>query len=573
MTTILVIEDMDSLREEIVDTLTYEGFHAIGAANGVLGLEYIQQRLPDLIVCDIMMPEMDGHEMLRRVRADERTATIPFIFLTAKADKSDLREGMDLGADDYLTKPFTVAELIRAVQTRLKKHEATRQYFDRQISEAEERLELLAHRDALTDLPNRVLFRERLDRAIQYAERTHQSITIICLDIDRFNTINNTLGHAIGDRMMQAIAERLNRFVPPCDTVARLRGDEFAIAIAGLNTTEEIEGFVEQLLDTLSRPYALYGHNIFITASVGVASYPRHATYADGLMEKADMAMYAAKQQGRNGYRLYSAELDTMASESMALENSLRRGLDREEFRLYYQPQVDLRSGQIVAVEALLRWQHPSLGLVGPDRFIPLAEETGTIQRLGQWVLGEACQQFRQWQDAGLTLQRVAINLSTQQFRQGSKLREIIDAAIAAAGIGYNNIELEVTESTILRSESDVRDTLMRLQGLGTRVAIDDFGTGYCSLSYLKQFPVNVLKIDRSFVMDLPADKHDAAISASIVDLARSLSLQVVAEGVETQEQLEFLRQHGCDFIQGYLFSPPLPPAELEELMRNPAAL
>lgn len=560
MVLILIIEDMHSLREEIVTTLGYEGFRVMGAANGVIGVQLAKQHLPNLIICDVMMPELDGYGTLAALRQDPATATIPFVFLTAKADKVDMRQGMESGADDYLTKPFTNSELLAAIASRLKKQAALQEHF-------KDKLEYLAHHDDLTNLPNRILFHDCLKQSVLLAQESKRSMSLalVFLDIDQFNIINNTLGHNIGDFLVKAIAERLRRYIPPCDIVARLRGDQFAIVLLDVDS-EQTKAIAQKILTILAKPYSLFGHEIFITVSLGIAMYPHDHMEIEGLIRRADMAMYHAKEQGRNIYRFYTAEIEERSSEYMALENSLRRAIDRGEFRLYYQPQVDLQTRQIVGAEALIRWQHPDLGLVMPSKFIPIAEKSGLIIDLGEWVLETACKQSLAWQAAKLPPLSMAVNLSGQHFKHENFVQTLA-AIIKKTGVHPQCLEIELTENIIMQNAETTTAMLSELRTMGIRITIDDFGTGYSSLSYLKHFPVDVLKIDRLFVNDLLTDKHDATITSAIIDLAHSLSLSVVAEGVETKEQSDFLADSHCDLGQGYFFSPPLPAEQFEKLL------
>jgi diguanylate cyclase len=575
MTKILVIEDMDTLREEIIETLSFEGFETLGAADGEIGVEIAKTYLPNLIICDIMMPKLDGYETLEALRGDPVTMTIPFIFLTAKAEKIDMRLGMELGADDYLTKPFTTEELVGAIAARLQKyqnvqaqHDATIQSVQAKhevdIKQIEANYEYIAHHDPLTKLPNRLLFRQYLEAAVAHAQTNQSTLALMFVDIDDFNIINNSLGHNIGDLLFKAIAERLRRFVPPCDTVARLHGDELAIILLDDSELANLKLAAKTILEIIAKPYSIYGHQIFITACLGATFYPKDDQDTDGLIKNADMAMYYAKSQGRNTCKFYTSDLHARSSEQMAIENSLRRALDRGEFRLYYQPIVDLPSRQIVAAEALIRWQHPELGIVMPAKFIPIAESTGLILPLSAWIIRTACQQSQIWQSMGLPDISIAVNISGLHFKQDNfvdTLKEIL------LDMPHHNLEIEITENIVMQNTSDTIATLSALKAMGIQIAIDDFGTGYSSLSYLKSFPVDYLKIDKSFIQDVEIDPHDTAIIVAIIDLAHSLSLKVIAEGVETQAQLDFLEKNNCDRLQGYFFGVPLPVEQFEKLI------
>ena len=567
MTTILVIEDVESLREEILETLSYEGFDVLGAENGIVGVQMAKTYIPDLIICDIAMPELDGYGTLVALREEPKTSMLPFIFLTAMTEKGDMRQAMQLGADDFLTKPFTSSELLGAIASRLQKYNSVKEHYYDEIKAVGAKFEYLSHHDELTQLPNRILFYDSLTQVVLHAQINHKSLALLFLDIDNFNIINNTLGNDIGDQLFKAIAERLKRYTAPCDMVARIQGDEFAMIISEIQSLSHVKIEAEKILDLLSRPYNLYGHEVFITSSIGITIFPEDHQQVEGLIKNAELAMYYAKTHGRNSYKLYSPELNAQSAEYMALANSLHRAIDRQEIRVFYQPLVDLQSGKIIGAEALARWQHPDLGLIMPSKFIPVAEQTGLILRLTELILEAVCRQMRSWKDLNINYGFIAVNLSTQHFRPDSNLIEMLTKVLQESRLEPEELELELTESIIMQNAEFTINVLSKLQTMGVKVAIDDFGTGYSSLSYLKHFPVNTLKIDRCFIQDVTSDRHDATISLAIIDLAHSLSLQVIAEGVETMEQVQFLKEHSCDQIQGYFFSPPLPQLEFEKML------
>lgn len=432
----------------------------------------------------------------------------------------------------------------------------------------EQSIRHMAHHDALTGLPNRALFRDRLTHAMAQADRYHQKLAVMFLDLDRFKAINDTLGHNVGDQLLKIAAERLRSCVRDCDTVARLGGDEFTVVVEDIIEDHDAAAVAQKILDTLSQPFNLYGHEVFISVSVGVTLYPSDDENADNLLRNADSAMYRAKEYGRNNFQFYVADMNVKARERLMLESSLRRALDRKEFMLYYQPRVDLLSGRVIGAEALLRWRHPEMGLVPPSEFIPILDETGMIIPVGDWALREACRQNRDWQDMGLPPIRVAVNLSVRQFIQ-KDLADTIISALDAAGLSAEHLELEITEDLFLEHNQTNIITLARLKSMGIHISIDDFGTGYSSLSYLKRLPIDTLKIDQSFVRDIGTDPDNKAIASAIIAMASSLRLNVLAEGVETDEQLAFLRAQGCNEIQGFCFSHPLPAQEFEQLLRD----
>jgi diguanylate cyclase (GGDEF)-like protein/PAS domain S-box-containing protein len=431
--------------------------------------------------------------------------------------------------------------------------------------QSQQRLQFLAYHDVLTGLPNRTLFLDRLEHALQRAPRGPRSVAVLGLDVDRFKIINDTLGHDVGDRLLRTLAERLKSCVREADTVARLSGDEFAILLEDLGTTDDVVRVARKILQAFSSPFNLGERELFVTTSIGVSIYPEDGKNANDLLKSADTAMYRAKEAGRNTYQFYSPDMSARAVERLALETGLRRALERRELVLYYQPLVDLRTRRVVSVEALLRWNQPQLGLVQPNEFIPLLEETGMIVPVGEWVITAVADQLERWRAARRDL-RVSINLSARQFI-GRGFADQVMTLVEEKRLDPTRLELEITESILMQNAQDTLDLLTRLDSLGCRLAIDDFGTGYSSLSYLKRFPIDVLKIDRSFVRDVPDDKDDASIVTTIVAMAHNLKLQVVAEGVETEKQLAFLRACGCDLMQGSLYSRPLPLEELERLL------
>ncbi|MEW6332425.1 MAG: EAL domain-containing protein [Pseudomonadota bacterium] len=434
--------------------------------------------------------------------------------------------------------------------------------------QTERRLKQLAHFDSLTDLPNRVQFIERLEQAMADADRNERLLGVVFLDLDRFKYINDSLGHGKGDMLLREVAMRLSGVVRRGDTVARLSGDEFALVLADMGHVDDAIHVAQKILDVFHKPFRVAGHDLFVTASLGITLYPFDDRGADDLLRNADVAMYRAKESGKNNFQFYVAEMTTIVSERLALENDLRFALERGELSLNYQPIADCRSGNIVGMEALLRWKHPERGMISPTLFIPLAEETGYIIPIGEWVLRTACEQCRHWQKKGFPSLYVAVNLSSRQFHQ-QDLTASIHRVLQETGLDPTRLALEITEGLIMQQAETSVNTLRELKAMGIRISIDDFGTGYSSLSYLKRFPIDVLKIDQSFVRDIPKDEDDAAIASTIITMAHSLGLKVVAEGVETPEQLNFMRGHYCDAMQGYYLSKPVPPEQFELLLKN----
>lgn len=422
---------------------------------------------------------------------------------------------------------------------------------------AEERVQSLAYYDALTGLPNRVLLQDRLSQALATARRQRHKVALLFLDLDRFKTINDSLGHAVGDLLLQDVAQRLNKCARDEDTVARLGGDEFLIVLNNVTDIPDAAVAAERFMDAMTSAVVIQGHTLSINCSLGISIFPEHGADAETLIKNADAAMYSAKDGGRNNFRFFTADMNDQALERLTLENDLRLALAKDEFFLMYQPQVDVATGKITGMEALIRWQHPNLGLVPPDRFIRIAENSGLIMSIGEWVLRTACTQARKWQDEGLAAISVAVNVSAVQFRQEA-FPKAIHRVLEETGLSSKYLELELTESLLVSNADVMFSVLQQLKAMGLRLAIDDFGTGYSSLSYLKRFPVSKLKIDRSFVQDVAVDPDDAAITIAIISMAKSLNLKVIAEGVENEAQMAFLRAHHCDEIQGYYFSKPL---------------
>lgn len=433
---------------------------------------------------------------------------------------------------------------------------------------AEERIAYLSNYDTLTRLPNRVLFRDHLYQAVNQARNNRTSLAVLFVDLDRFSRVNDTLGHDVGDQLLMTIASRINAVAAPeADTIARIGGDEFALIQSRLTSTDAAASLARKVIDAVNRPVDIGGLEVRVGTNVGIAIYPQDGEDPDHLIKNADMAMYRAVRSESEKCFFYSNDMNDEARARLALEGDLRRALDNGDLCLHYQPQVDVRSRRIIGVEALLRWKHPDHGMIPPSRFIPVAEDSGLILPIGDWVIQEAVRQSRIWQDAGLPLITVAINISAVQFQQGNLVQRVGDA-ISGSGVDPAWIELELTESMLMQDANEAIRTLEDLAGLGAKLAIDDFGTGYSSLSYLKQFPVDRLKLDQSFVRQMTTNHSDAVIARATINLGHSLGLEVIAEGVETEDQYEYLRAEGCDVVQGYLFGRPMAPSDLAAILR-----
>lgn len=586
MNKILIIENEDRIRDIIVEILDAEGFEVIQAEDGALGLQLAQQHLPALILCDIMMPKLNGHGVLEQLKQNSVTENIPFIFLTAKAGKADMRIGMNLGADDYLTKPFTMLELLETVNVRLAKRASVQKHYTAQIQRLEAgyasqlqqikaRLNHLLHADSET-LSHQLTLQERFDRLLQQWEmeppgegETKASIVpILCLQFDRFDQVEESLGNELSALLFNSIVERLFASIGDRNLVAKLNTNEFAIVLGPVENRQTAADIAQTLLDNLAQPFSLKNHQFVLPANIGISVFPHDGTQLEKLLSRSRNALFLAQQQGKNQYRFYQAENRIVTLAQLALETDLRSALKREELQLYYQPKVNLKTAKVVGAEALLRWHHPERGVVSPGTFIPLAEETGLIDSIGEWVLWSACKQAKVWQDRGLDCLTIAANLSARQFNQ-PKLSQQLSGILRDTDLNPTTLELELTESTLVEHPDMAIRSLEALKAMGIQIAIDDFGTGYSSLGYLQKFPFDILKIDRCFVRNINTNHKNAAIAQAIIEMAHQMKLKTIAEGVETEAELSFFMQHQCDAIQGYFFSRPLPAEEFENFVRD----
>jgi diguanylate cyclase (GGDEF)-like protein len=553
---VLVVDDDRSTRSTLRHTLQRDGFRVEEASDGQQALAMLTRFQPDVILMDAMMPVMDGFTACARMQELPNGADIPVLMITALQDNSSVERAFAAGASDYIPKPIHYAVLSQRVRRII---EANR---------AEKRIRHLAYNDVLTNLPNRTLFFELLGKSTDRARAAGLQLAVLFMDLDRFKYVNDNLGHDVGDRLLQGVAQRLRQTVRADDTVARLGGDEFTVVLNELDSPAAAATAAHNIVRALAAPFPIDGHEIFVTASVGIAMFPHDGGDVATLVKHADSAMYRAKRTN-TGFQFYESSMEHSISEHVRLESDLRRAMEqRHQLEVFYQPQACLASGRIIGMEALVRWRHPVRGMIPPADFIPLAEETGIINQLGDWVLRTACAQLQQFIRNGLPEMRVAVNLSVRQLLQ-KDFAASVEAVLADTGLPPHLLELEITESTLMENAQDTLAALHRLRELGVRLSIDDFGTGYSSLSYLKRFPVDIIKIDRSFVQDLPQDSDDAAIVSAIIALAHSLRLHVVAEGVETDAQMAFLARRSCDMMQGYHLSPAVPAEQFEELARR----
>lgn len=558
---ILIAEDEPSLRENLQWMLELEGYEVTAAADGRVALAAALAHRPDLVLTDVMMPELDGFGLIKALRSHPATATLPVIMLTARADRSDTRTGMNLGADDYLTKPCRREELLAAISARLERSRIQQLAAQRLQTEVQQAMQI----DTLTGLPGRDLFEEQLDHAVS----TCETVALLCFGLDGFSKINESLGTGVGDLVLREVGKRLQQCIRgsvashPHDVVGRLGGDQFAVCVTGLPDACSLAGFATVALTALAQPYRVSGHTLFLTASAGGSTYPAQADSVHALLLNAESALHHAKPDGPGMYAYFDSAMNRRVARTLLIHNELHSALHAGDLELYYQPQIRIATGKVVGFEALLRWHHATLGAIPPSEFIPIAEQSGIIVQVGEWVLRTAAQQAARWLAQGHQGFRIAVNISARQF-VGQNLPELVGRILKETGIPPSALELEVTESLALHNVANTLATLHECKALGVHLAMDDFGTGYSSLSYLKRYPLDTLKIDQSFVRNIPHDLGDVAITRAIVAMAQSFGLSLVAEGVETPEQLAYLRELGCDDAQGYLFSPAVPASQAE---------
>ena len=571
---ILHLEDDPSDRELTKCLLEEAGIHCqIDAVETRADFVHrLQNQTWDLILSDFALPAFDGSEALSI--AVQSCPNTPFIFLSGTLGEDRAVESLKNGATDYVLKQ-RMARLATAVERALaERREKLRcAQAEEQLKRSEEQLRFMAYHDALTGLPNRALFQDRLENTLAGARRRQEKIALVFLDLDRFKNINDSLGHTAGDIVLKQVGERIKKCVRDIDTIARLGGDEFVVIVGSVRDSTDAVIAAERIRKAIALEFEVQGIFLSTTCSIGISVFPEDGQDAETLLKNADIALFSAKDNGRNRWKFFTPDMDGRALERLTLENSLRRALEREEFFLDYQPQVDIATGRIVGAEALLRWRHPELGLIPPNIFIPVAENTGDIVPIGEWVLRTACAQARQWQEQGIPPLVMAVNVSVVQFRHEPWLR-LIQSVLDETRLQPQYLELEVTESLLLANADVMTSLLRRLDVMGLKLAIDDFGTGYCGLSYLRRFKFSRLKIDQSFVQTISVDHRDAALAAAIVSIGKILQMKVIAECVETKEQLDILRSLGCDEIQGYYFSRPLSASGFaEKVLSNHARL
>jgi diguanylate cyclase len=576
---VLVIEDEQALRENLISLLNHAGFRAVAAVDGADGVIQAKRVQPQLILCDVLMPGLDGYGVLTQLRQDPLTATIPFIFLSGQADYAQVRKGMNLGADDYLTKPLSKATLVDAINSRLKKQQmrevASPDISQSDISQPVEDNDLVDANlpiDRLTQLPNRQTLLQALQLMLDRSRQYDQMVVLLSLNIARFGSINSAYGYSVGDSLLQQLADRLQTQVGRNGLVGRTNGDEFVIGFDQLAWEEDAQRWAEIVAQICAEAFLIDGQEIMIHVNIGGACSPQGVATIEQLLLQAEMARRACAEMAQFPYVFHDASTTEKALESRLLETELNRAILQQEFQVYYQPQMSLPTGQIIGAEALLRWRHPYRGMVAPDQFITIAEDLGLIVTIGEWVLRTACLQASLWQSqAAMPLNtplKMSVNLSMRQLQQ-ENLAEQVMRILQVTEWNPRQLTLELTETNLMADMDMTIHTLRSLREIGVQIAIDDFGKGYSSLHYLNRLPVDVLKIDQSFVQQVTTDTHAAAIVNAIITMARDLNLVTVAEGVETLEQVTFLQEHGCHIMQGHLYSPALPQVEFERLWQR----
>ncbi|HEC17095.1 MAG TPA: EAL domain-containing protein [Sedimenticola sp.] len=555
---ILIADDDRSVRFALHNVLKEDGYSIDEVSNGAQAVAFCERQMPDLILLDAVMPVMDGFRTCSCIRRLPDGQNTPILVITSLDDEQSIGRAFAAGAVDYIPKPIHFSVLRQRVSRLL------------HASKAEDHIRRLAYHDTLTGLANRAHFNGRLEELLSRPGSDAGMVAVLFLDLDRFKLVNDTLGHDVGDLLLKAVAERIQGSVRSGDLVARLGGDEFTIILERVDSSEMVARVADKICRILSAPFVFSGQEIYVTTSIGISLSPMGAKDVQTIIKHADAAMFRAKEQG-GGYFFYKEGMEAAATQILELETEVRQALERNELTLYYQPQSHLVTGEIVGAEALIRWDHPERGLVCPGDFIPQAEETGLIISIGEWVVQEASRQIVEWQNNGYAVPRISVNLSGRHL--GAKgIVENVAGILRDAGVGPGLLELEITESAIMRQGEETISVLQNLKAMSLNIAIDDFGIGYSSLNYLKRFPIDRLKIDRSFVRDITADPKDAAIISAIIALARSLQIEVVAEGVETEAQQAFLRDQGCDVMQGYYVAKPMPAGEFEKRYLRKAA-
>jgi len=589
---LLIVDDISDNRTILTRRFQRRGFDVVEAECGLTAIELIDKESFDLVLLDVMMPGMDGIETLKRIRSENSASALPVIMVTAKSESTNIVDALELGANDYVTKPVDFAVALARVNTQISRKRAVERValaneelrkvnedLERRVEERTSRLidanqrlkveiadreesqarsQYLAYHDSLTGLGNRLLFKEQLEEALTDDSVASHPLAVLFLDLDGFKAVNDTLGHSIGDLLLKSVAAKLRDILPRTDRIARLGGDEFAILQISAAQPGSSIALAKKIIEVVGQPNSIDGHDVTVGASVGIAVARPGDMNTDNFLKSADLAMYSAKSDGRGTYRMFDPEMDAIVQARRLLERDMRTALAQDGFRLFYQPLVNLQTKKVTAFEALMRWQHPERGMVPPSDFIPVAEEMGLIVQLGEWALRQACAEATEWPD-GIC---VSVNLSPLQFAKGNLVSSVM-SALASAGLPASRLELEITESVLLEKSERNITILNQLRGLGVRISMDDFGTGYSSIGYLRSFPFDKIKIDQSFVRDLLVDEGSLAIVRAIAGLGVSFGMITTAEGVETEEQMRCLNLEGCIEVQGYLYSRPVPANEI----------
>lgn len=573
--TVLIVDDDLPARMLMRASLIKGGFQVIEAQNGIEAVDQFINARPDAILMDVMMPELDGFGACRAIRNCEGGEHIPILMVTGLEDIESINRAYDSGSTDFITKPINWTLLNYRVKYMLR---ATQAFFD--VIDKQKKIQELAFFDHLTGLANRTLFKETLTDAVAASLDNAKLIAVLFLDIDRFKTINDTLGHHIGDLLLKSVAGRISTAIKEADALAQIPqrhienyisrqgGDEFSVMIPNLHDPEQAGRLASRINDHFSETFHIEGHEIFVSSSIGISIYPLDGYDAEELIKNADLAMYHAKERGKNCFQYYKKDLNIKAHERLEFENDVRKGVAREEFELYFQPQINMADGSIVGAEALTRWFHKERGFVSPAQFIPLIEELGLIEPFTDWVIRSAAAYQRDLIDSNIAGTNIAINISSKQFVQ-QEIPAKIQKVLQQHDLSGEFLELELTESVLARQNSETMDILHSLKEMGLSISVDDFGTGYSSLVYLKSFPIDIVKIDRFFIQDICTSVQDASIVRAIIAMAKSMDMAVIAEGIETKEQYAILRDMGCDIGQGYLFSRPVPGSDFKALIED----
>ena len=564
---ILIVEDELDIRENIQQILELKDFATITAENGWQGLQMAQKHQPDLILCDIMMPLLDGYGLLKTLRQDVTTGSIPFIFLTAKAEHADLRQAMKLGADDYLTKPFQLDELLQVIATQLEKHQIVTQQYKGKIEQMEAQINYLARHDTLSNLPNQLFLEEYFNQTrVQVYHQNDQFLPLLLLDINIVYQSKLLFEPSFRHFLCKNIGERLNDLKhnnQAIDLIAYLETNQLALLLKPTQDSKVVAEIAEQILESLSQPIGLNDQQISIQTIIGIACYPNDGLQLNQLLTHAEITLEHYKLDKTNRYHFYHQEILNVIFRKVLLECDFLSAIENKEFELYYQPQIHTKTGRVIGVEALIRWHHPQHGLISPAEFIPIAEQSGFIISLGEWVLKTACLQIKNLQLEEFDNLKLAVNISAHQFEQENFIRRVLEI-IEETNFDIKQLELELTETVFVHDIEAVKLKMKALKSQGIELSIDDFGTGYSSFKYLREFSFNNLKIDRYFITNIDNLTDKQSIIKGIIQMAHHLNINIIAEGVETQEELNWLKQNRCDVIQGYFFSRPLPIEDLK---------